>query len=200
MRKSIFLIVVLGMFVSAEAGTLLHYDFTTTKNTTEAWEYEDISGSGRHGNEAGSFYNYNGDLNEYADMWEANGGADWTGASRNGVYAYRWALETDYDASLLTDPQIDGQWLEGAGAGSWDNNRLTFSTPTIAVNDGITIALWVNPETNHIGEKGGSPNTRFCHLVGLGRYGNYPIATLALQGDDRLLLLLPDSIGMDKAE
>ncbi len=181
MKKSIFLIVVLGIFTDAEADLLIHYDFDTPKNTIEAWEYEDLSGNGYHGNEVGSFYNYNGDLNEYADMQAFIGGA------RGGVYAYRWVLETDYDASLLSDPQIDGQWLQGTGCGAWDNNRVDLTaTPPITANAGLTLMLWINPETDHVTMRSGTPNPDFCHLVGLGGYGNTPIASLEFDASKRV--------------
>ena len=171
---------VLCMFLAVNAGAkvLIHLDFDTPKNTVETWEYEDLSGNGHHGNEAGSFYNYNGDLGQYADLREDIGG------SRDGVYAYRWAVETDYDASLLVDPQIDGQHLQGTGCGAWDNNRVKLiSTPTIAANAGITIALWVNPETDHVTQRAAGANPDFAHLVVLGGYGNQPIASIELEAN-----------------
>ncbi len=177
--KNYFLIAFVSsmvLIVEAEARLLVHFDFDTPKNTVETWEYEDLSGNDYHGNEVGSFYNYNGDPNEYADMQAFLGGA------RGGVYAYRWTLETDYDASLLSNPQIDGQWLQGSGCGAWDNNRVNLITgPQIAANAGLTLMLWVYPETNHVTWRDETtPNPDFCHLVALGAYGNTPIASLEL--------------------
>jgi hypothetical protein len=181
MREAACLLVVLCMFVSAEAAVVVHFDFNAPKNTVETWEYADLSGNGHHANEAGTFYNYNGDLSQYADLQEDIGG------SRGGVYAYRWALETDYDASLLVDPKIDGQYIQGSGAGAWDNNRLNLiSAPTVAADAGITIALWVNPETDHVTQRAAGANADFAHLVVLGAYGDNPIATIELEANKHI--------------
>ncbi|MBN2211383.1 MAG: PEP-CTERM sorting domain-containing protein [Sedimentisphaerales bacterium] len=183
LRKSGCLVILFCLVANAGAGLQVHLDFTS-KNTVETWEYEDLSGNGHHGNEEGSFYNYNGDLSQYADMWEA--AVD----GREGVYAYRYALEMDYDASMLDNPQIDGLYYhtsDTSGAGRWDNNRVKLiSTPTLAADGGLTIALWVNPETVHCRERtktNNNPDCDFGHLVVLGAYGNAPIMSMELDAD-----------------
>lgn len=183
LKKSFCFVLLFCLVTSAGAGLQVHIDFTA-KNTVETWEYEDLSGNGRHGNEEGSFYNYNGDLSQYGDMWEA--AID----GREGVYTYRYALEMDYDASMLADPQIDGLYYHTAdttGAGRWDNNRVKLiTTPTLAANGGLTIALWVNPETVHVRERtltNNNPNPDFGHMVVLGAYSDAPIMSIELDAD-----------------
>jgi hypothetical protein len=172
----------------AHAGVIAQYDFTSKNTPNTSWQYEDVSGNGHHGDELGSFYNYNGDTHGAADMWEDAGGV------RGGVYSYRWDYEVDYDAGPLTSPSVDGSI---AANGSWDNNRLdlksTLAMPDLAANAGLTFALWVNPQNvtfdgaarPHYGERS-SPDADFSHLVMLGDYGDNPMMSIELDAGRRV--------------
>ncbi len=185
--KVIVLLVALGVGVT-QAGVVAHYDFSAKYTPESSWQYQDASGNGHHGDEIGSFYNYNGDPHGAADMWEDAGGV------RGGVYSYRWDYEVDYDAGPLATPSVDGSI---AANGSWDNNRVNIDVqsaiPDLATNAGLTFALWVNPQNvnfdgadrPHYGERSG-PDARYAHLVGLGSYGNAPIMTIELDADRRV--------------
>src|SRR5690606_24165193 len=109
--------------------------------------YTDSSGNGHHGNEAGTWWNFDGDTNANADLWEDVGGA------RGGVFAHRIDHEQHYETQVRV--------------GNAANNRVVLeSTPTIAANAGITLAVWVNPEDDHV-EYGNVPggDPVFAHLI-----------------------------------
>jgi len=77
------------------------------------------------------------------------------------------------------------------------NNRLNLnaesSLPTLGANEGMTFALWVNPQSvsfdgevrPHFGSNSG-PNADFAHLIALGAYGNAPIMSIELDSSLRV--------------
>lgn len=175
----------LGVAPLTHATLMLHYDFEARNGPYTSWHYEDKSGNGYHAHEAGSHYNLNGETDPNGDMF-ANAGGE-----RGGVYSYRWDAEVDYDG----DKVING--VLGGAVGVWNNNSLNAQAeadlPNLGANQGLTIALWVNPQSvffagetrGHYGSTD-TPNADFAHLVVIGGYGNAPIMSLELDSSLRV--------------
>ena len=165
---ALFCFLVLCQTRSTEASTLVSLDFNMKNTPYTASDYTDASGNGHHGDENGTWWNFDGDTNPNADLWEDVGGA------RGGVYAHRSAYEQYYETQVRV--------------GNAENNRVLLdSIPSIAANAGITLALWVNPEVDHV-EYGNIPggDAKFAHLIALGNYGVAPIVTIELDASKRV--------------
>lgn len=153
---------------SIEASTLVNLDFAVKNTPYTVSDYTDLSGNGHDGDESGTWWNFDGDTDPSADLWEDVGGV------RGGVYAHRSAYEQYYETQVRV--------------GNAENNRVLLdSTPAIAAGAGMTLALWVNPEEDHVeygNVAGGDP--KFAHLIALGGYGVTPILTIELDGAKRV--------------
>ena len=131
MKKVLYVMVILSLVAITQASMVAHLDFGVKNTPYTVDDYTDVTGNGYNGDEAGTWWNYDGDTNPNADLWDDVGGA------RGGVYAHRTAYEQYYETQVRI--------------GNAENNRVTLaSTPTIAANAGITLALWVNPEEDHV--------------------------------------------------
>lgn len=158
MKRIICFMAVFCMIGAAQGALVAGYDFGYKNLPNTVWDYADVSGNVRNGTEGGTWYHVDGRADSYADLWEDIGGV------RGGVYVDRTAYEVQYDLDHGGNP----------------NNQRIFmdSRPTIAANAGITLALWVNPETIHA--RGNNPDPKYAHLIALGAYGDNPIATIEL--------------------
>lgn len=159
---------VLCLIGNAQAANLVNLDFSVKNTPYTVSDYTDLSGSGHHGDEAGTWWNFDGDSNANSDLWDDVGG------TRGGVFAHRSTHEQLYEKTVRV--------------GNAENNRVILDTrPTIGTNEGITLALWVNPEADHVeygNIAGGDP--LFAHLVALGGYGVTPIVTIELDSSKRI--------------
>lgn len=165
MKKIMCLIAVLCLVSVAQASMVAHLDFAAKNTPYTVSEYTDATGNGHNGSEAGTWWNFDGDTDPRADLWNDEGGV------RGGVYAHRTAFEQYYETQVRV--------------GNNKNNMVTFdSMADVAANTGVTLAAWVNPETDHV--LGGNPDPDYAHVIALGAYGDNPIMTIELDGSKRV--------------
>ncbi|TWU26015.1 LamG-like jellyroll fold domain-containing protein [Bythopirellula polymerisocia] len=153
---------------NVQASNLVNLDFSVKNTPYTVSDYTDLSGNGHHGDESGTWWNFDGDTIVNADLWDDVGGA------RGGVFAHRSTHEQFYETQVRV--------------GNAENNRVILdSTPSIAAGAGITLALWVNPEIDHV-EYGNivGGDAKFAHLIALGGYGVAPIVTIELDASKRV--------------
>ncbi len=160
-----YLIVVLCLISMAQASMVAHLDFATKNTPYTVDDYSGASGTSHDADEAGTWWNFDGDADPRADLWDDQGGV------RGGVYAHRSAYEQYYETQVRV--------------GNNKNNLVEFTSMSdVAANAGVTLAAWINPETVHV--VGGNPDPDFAHVIALGAYGDNPIMTIELDSSKRV--------------